>query len=58
MGLFGWFDILPAPCVMMELLGDDRLPALVHMHMPHCLLTRLVQLSERLERCSAVALRL
>jgi hypothetical protein len=38
MGLFGGFCIsVPPGVVVAELIGDDGLPALVHMHMAQCM---------------------
>ncbi|OYQ25641.1 hypothetical protein CHU93_12945, partial [Sandarakinorhabdus cyanobacteriorum] len=54
-GLFGWFGILPPPRVIVGLLGDDGFPAVVHMHMPHGLLSGLVELGERLTGCHGTA---
>ena len=58
MGLFGGLFNFPAPGVIVELIGNYGLPALVDMNMPHGLLAWLVQLRQRLECCTAVALRL
>lgn len=46
MRLFAIFVILPAPCVMMEMVGDDCLPAIADVDVLHDLLPRLVELSE------------
>ena len=52
MGLIGSLSIFPAPGMMVELIGNDGLPALIYMHMPHRLFARLVQLGQRL-KCGA-----
>ena len=57
-GLIGGLYIFPVPGMMVELIGNDGLPALIHMHMAHGLLARLVQLGQRLQSCPAVALSL
>src|SRR5690606_21647157 len=43
-GLNGCFSIFPSPTVVVELIGNDSLPALIDVNMPHVLLSRLVQL--------------
>ena len=58
MGLFGGFCISVPPGMVVELFGNDGLPALVYMHMPHGLLARLVQLGQRLQRGAAITLSL
>ena len=50
MGLFDVFDIFAAPCMVVELIGNNGLPAFVDMDMAHRLLTRLVQFGQRLQR--------
>ncbi|WP_028794808.1 hypothetical protein [Thalassobaculum salexigens] len=42
----------------MELLGNDSLAAVVHMNMPHGLLSRLVEFGEGFQGCTAIGLRL
>ena len=46
MGLFGGVCISVPPGVMVELIGNDGLPAFVHVHMAHDLLARLVKLRQ------------
>lgn len=41
---------------MVELIGNDGLPAIVQMHMTDGLFARLVQLCKRLNGCPAIAL--
>ena len=41
MGLFVWFFIFLTPGVLVDLIGDNCLPALVYMHMLDGLLARL-----------------
>ena len=43
---------------MMELIGDDGLPAFVYVYVPHCLLAGLVRLHQRLQSCAGVGLSL
>ena len=43
---------------LVELIGNDSLPAVIDVNVSHRLLARLVQLRQCLQRCPAIALRL
>lgn len=58
MALIGIFRIFLPPGMMMELIGNNRLPAFVDMHVAHRLLARLVQLGQRLQCRPALGLSL
>lgn len=58
MGLIGNIPIFSVPGVRVELIGNDSLSAFVDVDVPHRLFTRLVQLSQCLQRGAAVGLSL
>jgi hypothetical protein len=52
MGLFARFDIFRTPRLMMvELIGNDRLPALVDVDVAHGLFFRTVQFGQGFDGC-------
>ena len=58
MGLFADFSIFSPPGMLVDMVGDNRLPAFVHVNVFDGLLPRLVQFRQRLQRCAAIGLSL
>jgi hypothetical protein len=56
MGLFAGFFILYPSWVVVELIGNDSIPAFIDMDVPHDLLPWLMNFGQRLQRCPAVCL--
>ena len=58
MGLIACFAIFLSPGVIVELIGNDSLPAFVDMNVAHRLFARLVQIRQRLQSGPAARLSL
>ena len=56
MALFDGFGISRPFRIMVELIGDDCLPAFVHVHMAHDLFPWLVKPCQRFKRAPAIGL--